>query len=36
MSLGERELIAMLPDLTAPLSTPRGLPNRNFHGLKFS
>ena len=27
MSLGEQELIAMLPDLTAPLSTSRGLPN---------
>ena len=27
MSLGEQELIAMLPDLTAPLSTARGLPN---------
>ena len=27
MSLGERELIAMLPELTAPLSTSRGLPN---------
>ena len=27
MALGEQELIALLPDLTAPLSTSRGLPN---------